>query len=87
MVRLHSMAFLKSSATARVRSKSLVSYSNIGSKQGTFDVHKQMKELEAEDKAKNNKQCLLRWINKGTPRVGLLPKKRVKRITSNDQET
>ena len=55
-----------------------------------LDVHKQMKELEAEDKAKNvtnnaffvgSTKELQELVNKQ------LPKKRVKRITSNDQET
>jgi hypothetical protein len=55
-----------------------------------LDVHKQMKELEAEDKAKNvtnnaffvgSTKELQELVNKQ------LPKKHVKRITSNDQET
>ena len=55
-----------------------------------LDVHKQMKDLEAEEKAKNvtnnaffvgSTKELQELVNKQ------LPKKRVKRITSNDQET
>ena len=55
-----------------------------------LDVHKQMKELEAEDKAKNvtNKAFFVGSTKELQELVNKqLPKKRVKRITSNDQET
>ena len=55
-----------------------------------LDVHKQMKELEAEDNAKNvtNNACFVGSTKELQELVNKqLPKKRVKRITSNDQET